>query len=96
MLTGVINLRSLVAPKARLNAALQRQRCSAKTVRGAVIASGFVLADNTSDNKVLPLRPHRDYGSTSRPSVIRPLPVRLQERTCWQALYQASPPASSA
>jgi hypothetical protein len=36
------------------------------------------VADNTSDNKVLPLRPHRDYGSTSRPSVIRPLPVRLQ------------------
>src|SRR5882724_6429516 len=26
----------------------------------------------------------------------RPLPVRLQERTCWQALYQASPPPSSA
>ena len=51
---------------------------------------------DTSDNKVLPLRPHRDYGSTNRPSVIRPLPVRLQERTCWQALYQASPPASSA
>jgi hypothetical protein len=22
--------------------------------------------------------------------------VRLQERTCWQALYQASPPPSSA
>jgi len=33
---------------------------------------------------------------TSRPSVIRPPLVRLQERTCWQALYQASPPPSSA
>src|ERR1700730_2673120 len=39
---------------------------------------------------------HGSSGSTSRPSVIRPLPVRLQERTCWQALYQASPPPSSA
>src|SRR6202163_920009 len=39
---------------------------------------------------------HGSSGSTSRPSVIRPLPVHLQERTCWQALYQASPPASSA
>src|ERR1700719_4413229 len=32
---------------------------------------------------------HGSSGSTSRPSVIRPMPVRLQERTCWQALYQA-------
>jgi len=39
---------------------------------------------------------HGSSGSTSRPSVIRPLPVRLQERTCWQALYQVSPPPSSA
>src|ERR1700676_4009031 len=54
------------------------------------------VADNTSDNKVLPLPPHRVYGSTSRPSVIRPLPVRWQERTCGQTLYQANPPASSA
>src|ERR1700722_13243521 len=54
------------------------------------------VADNTSDNKVLPLRPHRVFGSTIRPAVIRPLPVRLQERACAQALYQASPPASSA
>ena len=30
---------------------------------------------------------HGSSGSTSRPSVIRPVPVRLQERTCWQALY---------
>src|SRR6266403_3738496 len=56
----------------------------------------FRFADNTSDNKVLPLRPQRDYGSTSRPSVIRPLPVRWKEQTRWQALYQASPPPSSA
>src|SRR6202166_456273 len=35
-------------------------------------------------------------GSTSRPSVIRPLSVRLQERNCWQALYQATPLPSSA
>src|ERR1700758_1235385 len=42
---------------------------------------------DASDNKVLPLRPHRDYGSTSRPSVIRPPPVRFQERPCAQALY---------
>src|ERR1700686_996887 len=27
---------------------------------------------------------HGSSGSTSRPSVIRPPPVRLQERTCWQ------------
>jgi hypothetical protein len=39
---------------------------------------------------------HGSSGSTSRPSVIRPPPVRFQERTCWQALYQASPPPSSA
>jgi hypothetical protein len=38
---------------------------------------------------------HGSSGSNSRPSVIRPLPVRLQERTCWQALYQVSPPPSS-
>src|SRR5713226_7424283 len=31
-----------------------------------------------------------------RSPFIRPQPVRLQERTCWQALYQASPPPSSA
>ncbi len=27
--------------------------------------------------------------------LIRPPPVRLQERTCWQALYQSSPPRFS-
>src|SRR5260370_38732210 len=31
-----------------------------------------------------------------RSPLIRPPPVRLQERTCWQALYQAGPPPSSA
>ncbi len=33
-----------------------------------------------------------DYGSTSRTSAIRPLPVRSQEWLFWLALYQASPP----
>src|SRR6266404_4455439 len=28
--------------------------------------------------------------------ILRTPPVRLRERTCWQALYQASPPTSSA
>src|SRR5712675_2340650 len=36
--------------------------------------------------------PKRGLGSP----LIRPPPVRLQERTCWQALYQASPPRFSA
>jgi len=31
-----------------------------------------------------------------RKPLIKPQPVRLQERTCWQALYQASPPPTSA
>jgi hypothetical protein len=31
-----------------------------------------------------------------RSPFIRPPPVRLQERICWQALYQACPPPSSA
>src|SRR5258708_30051020 len=31
----------------------------------------FRVADNTSDNKVLPLRPHRDYASPHRPRLIK-------------------------
>src|SRR5260370_42302289 len=56
----------------------------------------FRIGDNTSDNKVLPLRPHRDYGSTSPPPVIRPPPLRFPERACAQAPYQANPPPSFA
>jgi hypothetical protein len=41
MLTGVINLRSLVASKARLNAALRRQR-SLVARSGDVIASPYL------------------------------------------------------
>src|SRR5258708_24631131 len=38
---------------------------------------------------------HGSSGSTGRSSVIRPRPVHLQRRTCWQALYQSCPPPSS-
>src|SRR5258705_1464872 len=39
---------------------------------------------------------HGSSASASRPSVIRPRRERLQQRTCWQALYQSCPPPSSA
>jgi len=53
MLTGVIDLRSLVASKTRLNAALQRQRPS---VTHDASSDDFRIADDTvSDAGLLPV-----------------------------------------